>query len=324
MPTEVKSVPLFDLFQMDAVAWLRTLPTESVDLIVTDPPYESLEKHRKIGTTTRLKNSKASSNPWFQIFPNERFEELLAEIYRVLNKHTHFYLFCDSETMFVVKPIAESVGFRFWKPLIWDKVQMGMGYHYRARCERILFFEKGRRRLNDLSIPDILSVPRIHRGYPTEKPAALMEILVSQSSVRGELVVDPFVGAGSVGVASIRQRRMFLGNDLSAEAVDISRTRLLAAGGREGAAPLFLNIAIPPKRFHGESARLEKVDRARTPPATNGVVSSELPQADNLERVLQLAEYLVSGRKISPGLLGVGSQRQVSYYRHAGRGSWTP
>lgn len=76
----------FKLFNMDAEAWLREIDDESVDLIITDPPYESLEKHRKIGTTTRLKNSKASSNEWFTIFPNARFRELLHEVYRVLKK----------------------------------------------------------------------------------------------------------------------------------------------------------------------------------------------------------------------------------------------
>jgi len=71
--------PLFHIAQGDAVAWLRALPPESVDLVITDPPYESLEKHRAIGTTTRLKHSKASSNDWFEIFPNARFEELFTE-----------------------------------------------------------------------------------------------------------------------------------------------------------------------------------------------------------------------------------------------------
>jgi len=131
----------FDLAQIDAVAWLRAMPRSSVDLVVTDPAYESLEKHRAVGTTTRLKKSKASSNNWFSIFPNARFRELFAEIYRVLKKDTHFYLFCDPETMFVAKPIAEEIGFKFWKPLIWDKRRIGMGYHYRARYECILFFE---------------------------------------------------------------------------------------------------------------------------------------------------------------------------------------
>src|SRR6187401_406617 len=85
----------FQLACDDAVTWLRTLPAQSVDLVATDPPYESLEKHRAVGTTTRLKHSKSSSNDWFSIFPNSRFPEFFAEVYRVLAKNRHFYLFCD-------------------------------------------------------------------------------------------------------------------------------------------------------------------------------------------------------------------------------------
>ena len=164
--------PLFELAALDAVNWLRELPTESVDLVVTDPAYESLEKHRAVGTTTRLKHSKSSSNDWFRVFPNERFGELFAEVFRVLKPDTHFYLFCDAETMFIAKPEAERAGFKFWKPLVWDKKTIGMGYHYRARYEFILFFEKGKRRLKDLGVADIITEPRIHRGYPAEKPVS--------------------------------------------------------------------------------------------------------------------------------------------------------
>ncbi len=216
----------FQLHQGDAVTWLRSLPSDSLDLLITDPPYESLEKHRSIGTTTRLKNSKASSNSWFKIFPNDRFEELLVEVYRVLKNHRHFYLFCDAETMFVVKPIAENVGFKFWKPIVWDKQKIGMGYHYRSRYEMILFFEKGKRKLNDLSIPDIIECPRIFRGYPTEKPVSVSEILIRQSTQPGELMADPFMGSGSVGLAALRQGCHFIGNDISPEAIEISRSRM--------------------------------------------------------------------------------------------------
>lgn len=216
----------FELNQYDAVEWLRTLPDNSVDLVITDPPYESLEKHRSIGTTTRLKNSKSSSNAWFPIFPNDRFEELFSEIYRVMKNNTHFYLFCDSETMFVAKPIAESVGFKFWKPIIWDKVKIGMGYHYRARYENILFFEKGKRKINNLSIPDILESPRVYRGYPTEKPVDVSEILIEQSSVENELIIDPFCGSGSVGVAALKSNRRFVGNDIQDAAIELSLSRL--------------------------------------------------------------------------------------------------
>lgn len=206
------------LFLDDAVSWLSTLADASVDLVITDPPYESLEKHRKIGTTTRLKVSKGSSNTWFDIFPNERFESLLKELFRVLKKNSHFYLFCDQETMFVIKPIAEKVGFKFWKPIVWDKVAIGMGYHYRARYEFILFFEKGKRKLNDLGVPDVLEHKRVHRGYPTEKPVSLLEILISQSSNPGDLVIDPFFGSGSTLIAASNLERDYSGCDVSEKA----------------------------------------------------------------------------------------------------------
>jgi site-specific DNA-methyltransferase (adenine-specific) len=225
--------PKFRLSTADAVAWLRSVPTASVDLVITDPAYESLEKHRAIGTTTRLKNSKASSNNWFTIFPNARFADLFGEIYRVLRRDRHFYLFCDPETAFFAKPIAEAAGFKFWKPLVWDKVKIGMGYHYRARYEFILFFEKGKRKLNDLGVPDVIQVPRIMNGYPTEKPSAVSEVLVRQSTTEGEVVVDPFAGSGSVGVAAAKLGRGFWGADINPESIELSRRRLTEMGAVE-------------------------------------------------------------------------------------------
>jgi site-specific DNA-methyltransferase (adenine-specific) len=225
--------PAFQLGRVDAVDWLRTIPAGSIDLVVTDPPYESLEKHRAVGTTTRLKRSKASSNDWFDIFPNARFPELFGEIYRVLRKDRHFYLFCDPETMFVAKPLAEAAGFRFWKPLVWDKRSIGMGYHYRARYECVLFFEKGKRRLADLGVADVIAVPRVRSGYPAEKPTAVSEVLIRQSSAEGEIVLDPFMGSASAGVAAVRLGRHFLGNDICEEAIAIARRRLAEAGGTE-------------------------------------------------------------------------------------------
>jgi site-specific DNA-methyltransferase (adenine-specific) len=215
-----------ELSNKDAVTWLRERPSESLDLLITDPPYESLEKHRAVGTTTRLKHSKSSSNDWFSIFPNARFPELFAEAFRVLKRNTHFYLYCDAETMFVAKPEGEKAGFRFWKPLVWDKKSIGMGYHYRARYEVILFFEKGKRRLNNLGVADVIAVPRIRGGYPAEKPPEVSAVLIAQSSEPGQLVGDPFMGSGSVGAAARKLGRRFTGNDLNPAAVQLAASRL--------------------------------------------------------------------------------------------------
>lgn len=227
----------FALTRLDAVEALEKQPPGSVNLIVTDPAYESLEKHRAKGTTTRLAHSKSSSNDWFQIFRNERFPEFFAAAYKALAKHSHLYVMCDHETMFAIKPMGEDAGFKFWKPVIWDKKRIGMGYHYRCRYEVILFFEKGKRRLNDLGVPDVLETgpdvieaAKVTGGYPTEKPVALLQTLITQSTNQGEVVMDPFMGSGSAGEAALRLGRMFLGNDLSEKSIQTARARLRPLG----------------------------------------------------------------------------------------------
>lgn len=227
-----RPAPRWSLERRDAVEWLREQPSASAQLLITDPPYESLERHRAVGTTTRLKLSKASSNRWFAIFPNLRFPELFAELHRVLARDAHLYLFVDQETLFVAKPAAEAAGFKLWKALVWDKGRLGLGYHYRSRHEFILFLEKGKRRLRDLSVPDVLCVRSIRGGYPAEKPVPLLRTLVEQSSAPGELVVDPFFGSGAVGVAAVAAGRRFAGTDLCEEALALATARLQEAAPR--------------------------------------------------------------------------------------------
>lgn len=144
------------LERADAVEYLQTLPAECVDLVVTDPAYESLEKHRAVGTTTRLKVSKQSSNAWFPIFPNHRFRDLFVELHRVMKTNTHFYMMSDQETMFVAKPIAESCGFKFWKPLVWDKC---------LDPATLVRTTSGVRRIGEVDVGDFVINPE---GEPTQ------------------------------------------------------------------------------------------------------------------------------------------------------------
>ena len=79
----------------------------------------------------------------------------------------------------------------------------------------ILFFEKGKRKLNNLGIPDILEHKRVYRRYPTEKPVPLIKQLVEQSSKEGEVVIDPFFGSGATLVAATQLNRIAIGCDIS-------------------------------------------------------------------------------------------------------------
>lgn len=254
MGTEVTQ-STFQLYHADALDLMRSLPSDSVDMIATDIAYASLEKHRAVGTTTRLKKSAGSSNEWFPIFPNSRIPELMAECHRVLKKMGHFYFFCDDETKDISKPLAVGAGFTFWNELVWAKtksakkvddledgdVSIGMGYHYRKSKEYILFFSKGKgRKLNNLGIGDVLPFPRVRNKYPTEKPYGLLCVLVEQSTVAGETVLDPFMGSAVAGAASVKLGRNFIGGDIKESAVVDGRERLLAAGGVELAPPIYM------------------------------------------------------------------------------------
>jgi len=239
----------FQLYIADAIDLMRSLPDESVDLIVTDTAYESLEKHRAKGTTTRLKVSAGSSNEWFPIFGNERFAEFFAESFRVLKKDAHLYFYCDPETAFIAKPEGEKAGFKFWKPIVWAKTKqgmapdaddlvvehqaIGMGYHLRASYEFILFFEKGKRKISDLGVRDLLPFPTVRNKYPTQKPVELNRVFIRLSSEPGETVLDPFMGSGSTGIAAVRNGRHFIGGDIKHAAVtDVER--VLRSEGADG------------------------------------------------------------------------------------------
>ena len=207
--------------EMDACDWLRTLPPESVDCVLTDPPYSSLEKHRKVGTTPRLKD-------WFPVVPNDYFPAFLDELYRVMRPNTHCYIMVDSETSYVLKPMVDRTKFKWWTPIAWDKVRMGMGYHYRSQYELVLFLEKGKRKLRDFKVRNVLPVMSL-RGdefYPTQKPIELLRVFIEQSTLQDELVIDPFCGSGSTGITALRLGCRFAGCDISPDALERSRNDL--------------------------------------------------------------------------------------------------
>lgn len=209
----------YHITQTDATETLMRLPPGCIDLVITDPAYESLQKHRSVGTTTRLKS-------WFDIFPNSRYPEFFAQLYRVMKKNTHAYIFCDEETRDVIKPITIAAGFTFQKTIPWFKESRGTGYNYPASHEKICFLKKGKRKLNTNNHLDVLRCKSIRNGYPTEKPVPLLEILITESSQYGDIVLDPFCGSGSTGEAAMKHLRRFYGSDTSDEAIALTQQRL--------------------------------------------------------------------------------------------------
>lgn len=125
-------------------------------------------------------------------------------------------------------------GFHFIKSLIWDKGNKIMGQYYMSQFEYILFFRKGRGiKINNCGTSDILSIPnKKSKGsdnqnlHDTEKPVALMEILINNSTKENEIVLDPFAGIASTLIACKKNNRQYIGFEIDEKYYSIGKDRL--------------------------------------------------------------------------------------------------
>lgn len=171
-----------------------------------------------------------------KIFENNDIKpcEYLADFYRVLKDGSHCYIMINNLNLIEMLNEAEKVGFHFVKSLIWDKQSKICGRYYMTCFEYILFFRKGSDKpINDCSTPDILSIPvqklkdkEGNNVHDTEKPVKLMETLILNSSNEGETILDPFMGIGSTGVASLLNGRNFLGCEIQKNYFDVAEERI--------------------------------------------------------------------------------------------------
>jgi site-specific DNA-methyltransferase (adenine-specific) len=213
---------LVRLVHADARTWLPTLPSESVDLVATDPPY-----HFNRGTSGYFQT-------WFQELPDTAWPEILAQLYRILRPDRHAYLFCDRRTLPIFDHAAHQAGFRVHDPLVWDKDWLGLGTTWRSCYELIAYYQKGRRPGNHTTLGNLLRHRRPHRQYPTQKPVPLLEILIRQSTHPSETVLDPFCGSGTTGIAARNLNRHALLADINATT---ATKRLRLAPGPGNTAP---------------------------------------------------------------------------------------
>jgi site-specific DNA-methyltransferase (adenine-specific) len=194
---------LVRLVEGDGRELLRSLPDESVDLIVTDPPY-------------RFERGATHFRDWFEELPDSAWPGVFRQLERVLGPDAHLYVFCDDRVKAIFDAAAATAGFRVRTPLIWDKGWIGLGGTWRPQYEYIAFYEKGSRPGNFRNRSNVLRASRVVRGYPTEKPVEILKELISQASDPGELVLDPFCGSGNVGAAARQLGRRALLCDVDA------------------------------------------------------------------------------------------------------------
>ena len=124
---------------------------------------------------------------------------------------------------------AEEAGFIFQQLIVWDKGNTTPNKWYLNCYELILMLRKGKaKKINKMGCKNILRIPNIMRvkQHPTEKPVDLMKLLVENSTNEGEIVMDPFMGVGGVGIACKRTNRGFIGVEIDEKYFNIAKRRI--------------------------------------------------------------------------------------------------
>ena len=247
---------MFKLIQGNCLEILKQIESESVDLIATDPPFNT---GRDFG---QYKDKFESVNHFVQFL-----RERVKECHRVLKSTGSIYLHCDPNASHYIKVMMDEIFHmeNFRNEIIWSYKTGGTSKRWFGRKHDVILFYsktdkytfhmqkeksynregkpyrfKGVEEFEDengqwytmAGVRDVWEINAIGRtskertGYPTQKPETLYERIIKTSSNKDDNVLDPFCGSGTTGVAAVKNGRNFIGIDQNQDAVNLTQKRI--------------------------------------------------------------------------------------------------
>lgn len=201
------------------------IDNESVDLIVTDPPYliNFKANYRKYDDkfSSPIKND---NNP-------ELISEYIKECYRILKNDSAMYMFCSFDKVDFFKQELEKY-FNVKNMIIWVKQNGTMGdleAQFGKQYEIIFLVNKGRKKINGKRLTDVWEFGRVSsetQQHQNQKPIALIEQCIEKHSNKGDVVFDGFMGSGTTGVACKNLGRDFIGVEIDENYYKMAESRI--------------------------------------------------------------------------------------------------
>jgi site-specific DNA-methyltransferase (adenine-specific) len=214
---------------MDCLEGLKQIPDNSIDLVVTDPPYEiqtsgaGIYKQPDKQYVKELNLMKDGFSP-----------EILDELCRVLKK-INIYLFCSQKQIIPLLDYFVKEKGCNWNLLTWHKTNPvpACNNKYLTDTEFILFFrEKGVKIYGEFKTKFTYYVTPLNQKdkklykHPTIKPLEIVKNLIINSSREDDVILDPFIGSGTTAVASKKLNRNYIGFEISEEHCKIAEKRV--------------------------------------------------------------------------------------------------
>jgi site-specific DNA-methyltransferase (adenine-specific) len=208
---------------------LRDLPDGCASAIVTDPPYglaQEYGRRREDGSRWGIANDSDGAT----------FARVAFEMHRLLDRFGVALVFAAPTEREATVRALEEAGFRIDGFAPWDKGAPGISYGVRYAYEECVIASKfGTDRPFECRDPLVVPLrePRVQKPeHPNEKPVRLLRRYVRWACPEGGLVVDPFAGIASCGVAAIAERCSYVGVECDERWWPIAERRLADAQDR--------------------------------------------------------------------------------------------
>lgn len=224
------------LYHGDALVVMSQLAPESVDAVLTDPPFSSGGRRENARSVRKSMTRATEDNDWimgdsmstagFMWF----MRECGIEWRRLLKSGGHLLSFIDWRMAYNLSTALETADFRQHPIVVWDKGRLGMGAIFRNQHEFIVHMSKGnptppQRR----DVPNVLRFPpTANENHPTEKPTALLETLASVVVPPSGVILDCFAGSGSTLVAAKARGNPAVGIEGDERFCEVAALRLSA------------------------------------------------------------------------------------------------
>lgn len=222
------------------------------DVAVTDPPY--LVSKGGFAANLQLEGGfggwmKEYGNQGDIVECNISFDEWFAPVFLALKNDAQAYFMTNGRNIKAMQTAAEHIGFKLHTVLVWDKRAALPNKYYQNVTEFCLFMFRGKAfTIADPASKNLVSIfQKDDTNHPTEKPVQLMELWIKNSTAHGEIVLDPFMGSGTTGVAAIRAGRKFIGIEIDERWFDMACERIAAATKQ----PTFFYAPPEPKPIQG-------------------------------------------------------------------------
>lgn len=202
------------IYNKDCIEGIKDLSNNSIDIVVTDPPY-------LIDYKTGFRNNK--EHKFCSTIQNDNnpdiIKNIMPEIYRVMKNNTALYMFCNSSQVDFFKQEIEKY-FDIKNMIIWVKNNWTAGdleSSFGKQYEILFLANKGRRNIEGKRLSNIWSFDRISgdkQVHQNQKPVELIERCLNKHSKKNDIVLDPFIGSGTTAVAAIKYNRKYIGYEL--------------------------------------------------------------------------------------------------------------